>query len=89
MTPPEKTKLLRLNPEAVLFDDWADSAFLGLCYRSDFLPVALYSKSKIYAVLTARGMADEELRDYYMSRFVNFRAGEFTPVIFDDLGVNS
>lgn len=84
-----KTKLFRLNPEAVLFADWVDSALIGICYRADFLPVALYSKSKIYAALAARGMTHDEMTDYYTGSFMSLRAGEFTPVIFDDLGVNS
>jgi hypothetical protein len=68
----------------VLYDDWADVALIGICSVSDFLPVALYSKQKIFDVLLARGLNEDDLRDYYLSRFVNIRAGEFTPVILAD-----
>ncbi len=83
--PNTKAKLLKLNPEAVLLDSWADAALIGMCTISDFLPVALYSKRKIYAVLESRGIVAEDLVDYYVSSVVSLRGGEFTPVIFDDL----
>jgi hypothetical protein len=67
-----------------LFADWADEALLGLCCVSDFSPVALYSRQKIYDALRNRGMCQDDVEEYYAS-LKNLRAGEFTPVIFDDL----
>lgn len=67
-----------------MFDDWVDCALIGLCYISDFAPVALYSKQKIYAALKLRGLDADDIQDYYLGKFVSVRAGEFTPVIFDD-----
>lgn len=81
----KKNQLLNQNPEAVLLGDWADSALIGVCSVSDFLPVALYSKRKIYAALEMRGIVAEDLVEYYANNVLNFRAGEFSPVIFDDL----
>lgn len=80
-----RTKLQSLNHEAVLFDDWADCALIGICSISTFAPVALYSKQKIYAALKERKIDKDDMEDYYASRFANIRAGEFTPIIFDDL----
>lgn len=85
MNQPLRTKLLRLNPDAILFDEWVDSALIGLCRVSDFLPVALYSKQKIHELLISRGMDVDEITDYYAGTFSGLRAGEFTPVVFDDL----
>lgn len=79
-----RIKLQNLNPEAILFDEWADSAIIGLCRVSNFAPVALYSKKQIYAILALRNINSDDIDDYYTSKFLNIRAGEFTPVIFDD-----
>lgn len=79
-----RTRLQSLNHEVVLFDDWADCAIIGICSISTFAPVALYSKQKIYEALKTRQLDNDDIEDYYRSRFVNIRAGEFTPVIFDD-----
>lgn len=80
-----RKKLLNRNPDAVLFADWADSALIGLCCVADFFPVALYSKQKLYELLGSRGMCRNDVEEYYVNTLVSLRAGEFTPVVFDDL----
>ena len=82
---PIRKKLLNLNPEAALFADWADAALIGLCCVADFSPVALYSKQKLYELLFSRGMSQDDVEEYYINTILSLRAGEFTPVVFDDL----
>lgn len=71
------------NPEAILFDNM-DSALIGLGYIADEAPVAVYSRSKIYAKLLSDGFSREDADEYYAGKFVALRAGNLTPVIVDD-----
>ena len=77
-------ELMDANPEVVLFDNM-DSAIVGLGYIADNAPVAVYSKAKIFAKLLTDGLSTEDALEYYIGKFVALRAGEFTPVIVDDL----
>ncbi len=77
-------ELSDLNPEAVLFDNM-DCALIGLGYIADEGPVAVYSRSKMYAKLLADGFSREDADEYYSGKFSVLRAGNLTPVIVDDL----
>lgn len=73
-----------LNPEAVLFDNM-DVALIGIGYVGHHDPVAVYSKAKIYEKLLADGLSQEDAEEYFSGKFTNAWAGEYTPVILDDL----
>lgn len=77
-------ELSDLNPEAVFFDNM-DSAIVGLGYIGGADPVPVYSRAKIYEKLFADGFSVEDANEYYACKFFALRAGEHTPVIFDDM----
>lgn len=72
-----------MNPEAVLLDNM-DVALIGVGYIAHHDPVAVYSKTKIYEKLLADGLSQEDAEEYF-GKFANSWAGEYTPVILDDL----
>ena len=74
-----------LNPDAVLLDNM-ESALIGLGYIGQADPVAVYSRARIYSKLLADGLSREDANEYYFGKFVAVQAGEFTPVIVDDMG---
>jgi hypothetical protein len=77
-------QLSDLNPDAFLFDNM-DSALIGLGYVGTADPVAVYSKTKLYAQLLADGLSEEDAKEYYIARFFSGSAGRFAaPVIVDD-----
>jgi hypothetical protein len=73
-----------LNPDAYLFDNM-HSALIGVGYIGHQEPVAVYSKAKIYEKLLADGLSEEDVEEYFSSKFVGVWAAEHTPVIIDDL----
>lgn len=80
-----RTKLQRLNPTAVLFDERFDHALVGLCTIADGEFQALYSLRKIYEALKAQGLIEDEIKEYCQWHLTGLRAGESTPVIWNDL----
>lgn len=87
MTPAQQhilAELADLNPEAVLFENM-DCALIGVGYSGGDGPVAVYSRSKIYAKLLGDGFSREDADEYYVCKFLGLRAAELTPVIVDDL----
>lgn len=77
-------KLQNLNPDAVLFIGM-ESALIGLGYIGHADPVAVYSRALIYSKLLSDGLSPEDADEYYFGRFVATCAGEYTPVIVDDM----
>jgi hypothetical protein len=78
-------QLSDLNPDAVLFDNM-ESAIIGLGCIGQADPVAVYSRALIYSKLLSDGLSREDADEYYFGNFVAVQAGEFTPVIVDDMG---
>lgn len=77
-------KLLRKNPEAILFDNRLDSAIIGLGYSASGPLRAIYSKKAILAALLATGIAAEDLQEYYHWHIQGLNGGENSPIVFDD-----
>lgn len=76
-------QLSDLNPDAHLFENM-ESALIGIGYIGYKEPVAVYSRSKIFAKLLSDGLSSEDADEYFSGKFVNTWAGENTPVIIDD-----
>lgn len=74
-----------LNPDAVLFENM-ESAIIGLGRIGSADPVAVYSRALIYSKLLSDGLSREDADEYYFGKFTAVHAGEFTPVILDDMG---
>lgn len=77
-------KLFAANPDAVVFADMP-AAFIGLGHAAENTIVAVYSKRRILAELRNRGLCADDLAEYYLAQFANFRAGPHAPVILDDV----
>lgn len=76
-------QLSDLNPDAVLFDN-LNSAIVGIGYIGNNDPVAIYSKSLIFAQLERDGFTAEETEAFYQNNLVGAAATVNTPVIVDD-----
>lgn len=76
-------QLSDLNPDAVFFDNM-DAALVGVGHSGAHEPVAVYSHSKIFELLAAAGMSEEDAEEYYVGRFISACAGPNAPVILDD-----
>ena len=79
-----KDQLSDLNPDAALFDDNMSAALIGIGYRGNSNPVAVYSRNKIIERLCSDGFTLDEAESYYISMFLNVVADENTPIIFYD-----
>lgn len=77
-------QLSDLNPDAVLLENMND-AIIGVGYIGHNDPVAIYSRTLIYAELMQSGFSSEEISDYYTNNFMGVVPTENTPVIVDDL----
>jgi hypothetical protein len=76
-------KLFAANPDAVVLADMP-AAFIGLGRSAENTVIAVYSKRKILAELRQRGLSGDDMDEYYLAQFANFRAGPHAPVILDD-----
>lgn len=76
-------QLSDLNPEAILFDN-LNGAIVGIGYIGNNEPVAIYSKSLIFAQLESDGFTADEAEEFYQNNFVSAVATANTPVILDD-----
>lgn len=76
-------QLSDLNPDAVFFDNM-DAALIGVGYNGHNDPVAVYSKTQLFSLLSAAGLSQEDAEEYYVGRFIADCAGPNTPVILDD-----
>lgn len=76
-------ELSDLNPEAVLLDNM-DAALVGLGRTCNNDPVAVYSKAKIFAQLTADGFSSEEAAAYFQERLAECAHDSNAPVILLD-----
>lgn len=72
-----------LNPEAVLLDNMT-AALVGLGRTCNNDPVAVYSKAKIFAQLTADGFSAEEAEAYFQERLAESAHNSNAPVILLD-----
>lgn len=72
-----------LNPDAYLFDNMND-ALVGVGHIAHKDPVAVYSKQKMFAKMSADGFSQEDAEEYF-SKFVAVWAGDNTPVIINDI----
>lgn len=76
-------QLSDLNPDAVFFDNMA-AALIGVGYVGHNEPVAVYSRVKLFALLAADGLSEEDAEEYYVGRFIANVGGPNAPVILDD-----
>lgn len=76
-------QLSDLNPDAVFFDNMA-AALVGVGYIGQNDPVAVYSKAKIFELLAAAGLSEEDAEEYYVGRFLADCTGPHVPVILDE-----
>ena len=73
------------NPEAVTLDG-LDDAILGIISIHGNLPVLMYSVQGIINILRQRdGMTEEDAWDHFGFNIGCLYAGEYTPVLVDDL----
>jgi hypothetical protein len=77
-------QLSDLNPDAVLLENM-DAAIIGIGCIGNNEPVAVYSRTLIYAELMQSGFSSDEINDYYINSFMGVVPNENTPVIVDDL----
>jgi hypothetical protein len=76
-------QLSDLNPEAILLTNM-DSALIGVGHIGANEPVAVYSRSLIFAQLKRDGFTEEEANDFYQNTFIGAAITKDTPVIVDD-----
>ena len=76
-------QLSDLNPDAVLLTNM-DSALIGVGRIGANEPVAVYSRSLIFAQLKRDGFTEEEASDFYQNTFIGAAVTKDTPVIVDD-----
>lgn len=76
-------QLSDLNPDAVLLTNM-DSALIGVGCIGANEPVAVYSRSLIFAQLKKDGFTEEEASDFYQNMFIGAAVTKDTPVIVDD-----
>jgi len=74
------------NPEASLMEPRGefDGCLVGLGYRYNDGPLAMYSIDKVLRVYVARGMDEEEAQEWFDFNVIGGWVGEGTPIFVRD-----
>ena len=85
---PTIAEIAQVNPEAITLDG-LDEAILGIVSFHGDLPVLMYSVNGIIKILMKRDeMTEEDAWDYFGFNIACLYAGEYMPVLVDDLIIN-
>jgi hypothetical protein len=85
---PTIAEIAELNPEAIVLDD-LDEAILGIITMHGSLPILMYSVKGIIAILLKRDeMTEEDAWEHFGFNIACLYAGEYTPMLIDDLSIN-
>ncbi len=75
--------------EGILLCDGLEDAFVGVSYRFNQSPIAVYDIEKIIAVYMDRdGMSDEEAREFFEFNVIGAWVGERTPAFISLMGID-
>lgn len=78
-----RAQLSDLNPDAMFLENM-DAALIGVGYRGNGNPVAVYSRAGILLQLGSDGFTPEDVESYYIGVILNVVPDDDTPVILDD-----
>ena len=73
-----KDQLLAWNEKAVMFEDYAE-AMVGICFRFNAEPIAVYDMTQCLDSLIQRGLSFEEASDVLWTNDLGLWIGESTP----------
>jgi hypothetical protein len=83
MTTDEIVEELLASEEAVLLPEDYRSALIGVGYRFNSGPLAVYSLNMILEILTSDGTSMEDALDWYQYNMVGAWVGDGTPIFVD------
>jgi hypothetical protein len=83
MTTDEIVEELLASDEAVLLPIEYRSALIGVGYRFNSGPLAVYNLNTILEILTSDGTSMEDARDWYEYNMIGAWVGDGTPIFVD------
>jgi hypothetical protein len=66
--------------DGMIFADGYDEAFVGLGWRFNNGPVAVYDREKVMEIIMEDGCSFEEAQEYFEFNIIGGWVGEFTPI---------